>query len=80
VYDVTGAGDTALAVLLCAWPREQRAARRRNSRTHAGIVVGKRGTACVTVEEILERIVEPWKDFVCAGTCGSRLSKEHAET
>lgn len=27
-----------------------------------GIVVGKGGTACVTVEETLERIVEPGKD------------------
>jgi len=35
-----------------------------------GIVVGKRGTACVTAEEILERIVEPRKDLPAPAHAG----------
>jgi D-beta-D-heptose 7-phosphate kinase/D-beta-D-heptose 1-phosphate adenosyltransferase len=54
VYDVTGAGDTALGVFalaIAAGAERSHAARIAN--VAAGIVVGKRGTACVTTEEIL---------------------------
>src|SRR5260370_37155803 len=57
VYDVTGAGDTALGVFalgLAAGATRSQAAQLAN--VAAGIVVGKRGTTCATVEEILERI------------------------
>jgi rfaE bifunctional protein kinase chain/domain len=57
VYDVTGAGDTALGVFalgLAAGATRGQAAQLAN--VAAGIVVGKRGTTCVTVEEIVERI------------------------
>jgi len=59
VYDVTGAGDTALSVFalaLAAGAARNRAAYLAN--IAAGIVVGKRGTACVTVEELVERVSE----------------------
>lgn len=57
VYDVTGAGDTALAALALAvaggadW---EPAARLANEA--AGVVVGKRGTATVTIEEIRKQL------------------------
>ena len=57
VYDVTGAGDTALGVFalgLAVGATRSQAAQLAN--VAAGIVVGKRGTTCATVEEILERI------------------------
>jgi D-beta-D-heptose 7-phosphate kinase/D-beta-D-heptose 1-phosphate adenosyltransferase len=57
VYDVTGAGDTALGVFalgLAAGATRSQAAQLAN--VAAGIVVGKRGTTSATVEEILERI------------------------
>jgi rfaE bifunctional protein kinase chain/domain len=57
VYDVTGAGDTALGVFalgLAAGATRGQAAQLAN--VAAGIVVGKRGTTCATVEEILERL------------------------
>jgi rfaE bifunctional protein kinase chain/domain len=72
VYDVTGAGDTALAVFalgLAAGAARSQAAQLAN--ITAGIVVGKRGTACVTVQEILERIIGAGIDLpapVHAGT------------
>jgi rfaE bifunctional protein kinase chain/domain len=55
VFDVTGAGDTVVAVLAhllsvgCDLPEACRLAN-----IGAGIVVGKRGTATVTMEEIRE--------------------------
>jgi rfaE bifunctional protein kinase chain/domain len=54
VYDVTGAGDTALAVFalaIAAGAEPSQAAHIAN--VAAGIVVGKPGTACVKTEEIL---------------------------
>lgn len=59
VYDVTGAGDTAVSVFtlaLAAGAYCEQAARLANMA--AGIVVGKRGTASVTVEEMRERMRE----------------------
>jgi D-beta-D-heptose 7-phosphate kinase/D-beta-D-heptose 1-phosphate adenosyltransferase len=56
VYDVTGAGDTAASVFtagIAAGADHETAAILAN--LAAGIVVGKRGTACVTPEEILQR-------------------------
>ncbi|MDO8806376.1 MAG: PfkB family carbohydrate kinase, partial [Elusimicrobiota bacterium] len=55
VYDVTGAGDTVISVLALTWasgaaPEEAALA----ANFAAGIVVGKLGTASVTVEELLE--------------------------
>lgn len=53
VYDVTGAGDTAIAALAVAidmgklWPEAVRIANRA-----AGIVCGKFGTSCATKEEV----------------------------
>lgn len=63
VYDVTGAGDTAVSVFtlaVAAGAERETAARLANMA--AGIVVGKRGTASVTVEEMQERLreVESW--------------------
>ena len=55
VYDVTGAGDTVISTLALTWaagaaPEEAALA----ANFAAGIVVGKLGTASVTVEELLE--------------------------
>jgi D-beta-D-heptose 7-phosphate kinase/D-beta-D-heptose 1-phosphate adenosyltransferase len=53
VYDVTGAGDTVVAVLtlaLCSGASMKQAAIIANHA--AGVVVGKVGTSTVTVEEI----------------------------
>jgi len=53
IYDVTGAGDTVVAVLalaLAAGADMEMAARLANHA--AGIVVGKVGTASITVEEL----------------------------
>lgn len=55
VYDVTGAGDTALATFaagIAAGATREAAAYLAN--ISAGVVVGKRGTAIVTKDEILE--------------------------
>jgi D-beta-D-heptose 7-phosphate kinase / D-beta-D-heptose 1-phosphate adenosyltransferase len=59
VYDVTGAGDTAVSVFtlaLAAGAARETAARLAN--VAAGIVVGKRGTASVTIQEIQDRMKE----------------------
>jgi D-beta-D-heptose 7-phosphate kinase/D-beta-D-heptose 1-phosphate adenosyltransferase len=59
VYDVTGAGDTALCVFalaIAAGAKRSHAAHIAN--VAAGIVVGKRGTSCVTAEDILGKIHE----------------------
>ena len=59
VYDVTGAGDTALSAFaagVAAGASWESAAHLAN--VAAGVVVGKHGTAIVTPEEILEHIRE----------------------
>jgi rfaE bifunctional protein kinase chain/domain len=59
VFDVSGAGDTAIAVFtlaLCAGASAQEAAELSN---HAsGVVVGKLGTATLTPEELLESVAD----------------------
>jgi D-beta-D-heptose 7-phosphate kinase/D-beta-D-heptose 1-phosphate adenosyltransferase len=59
VYDVTGAGDTAIAAFAAAiagGADRETAAQLAN--LAAGVVVGKRGTASVTVEEMQARLRE----------------------
>jgi rfaE bifunctional protein kinase chain/domain len=59
VFDVSGAGDTAIAVLtlgLCAGATPQEAAELAN--LASGIVVGKLGTASVTVAEMQAALAE----------------------
>ena len=56
VYDVSGAGDTVIAVLTCALAAGESindAVRLANRA--AGIVVGKLGTAQVSPDELFER-------------------------
>jgi D-beta-D-heptose 7-phosphate kinase/D-beta-D-heptose 1-phosphate adenosyltransferase len=54
VYDVSGAGDTAIAVLTLALASGMNAQEAADVANHAsGIVVGKLGTACVTPDELL---------------------------
>jgi rfaE bifunctional protein kinase chain/domain len=55
VFDVTGAGDTSLAVFaLCLAAGATRSQAAQLANVAAGIVVGKRGTAHVTQSEILD--------------------------
>jgi D-beta-D-heptose 7-phosphate kinase/D-beta-D-heptose 1-phosphate adenosyltransferase len=59
VYDVTGAGDTAIAVFaaaLAAGAELRSACELAN--VAAGIVVGKRGTTTVTREEIRDHFIQ----------------------
>jgi rfaE bifunctional protein kinase chain/domain len=59
VYDVTGAGDTVVAVFslaVASGANNEDAARLAN--IAAGIVVGRRGTVCVTPDELVDRIHE----------------------
>lgn len=59
IYDVTGAGDTALAAFAAAMAAgASREAAAHLSNISAGVVVGKRGTAIVTPDEILEYVEE----------------------
>ena len=59
VFDVSGAGDTSIAVFaLCLAAGATRSQAAQLANVAAGIVVGKRGTGCVTPEEILQRIVD----------------------
>lgn len=64
IYDVTGAGDTALAAFaagVAAGASREAAARLAN--ISAGVVIGKRGTSIVTTDEILEYLEEhPWQE------------------
>jgi rfaE bifunctional protein kinase chain/domain len=69
VYDVTGAGDTAASAFtagIAAGADHETAAILAN--LAAGIVVGKRGTACVTPEEIVQGLYE--RRLVQAATAG----------
>ena len=55
VYDVTGAGDTAIAALACALSRGRTLVDAcRYANKAAGIVVGKFGTAVATEREVFE--------------------------
>ncbi len=57
VYDVTGAGDTALAVFgACVASGSNFESAVRLANLAAGIKVGKRGTACVSAKELIEAI------------------------
>jgi D-beta-D-heptose 7-phosphate kinase/D-beta-D-heptose 1-phosphate adenosyltransferase len=59
VYDVTGAGDTALGVFsLCLAAGATRSQAAQVANVAAGIVVGKRGTAYVTLPELLGQMCE----------------------
>lgn len=59
VYDVSGAGDTAIALLTLALAAGKTPHEAADIANHAsGIVVGKLGTACVTPEELLEAMSE----------------------
>ena len=59
VYDVTGAGDTVIAILtLCLAAGADFVSSCEISNFAAGIVVGKVGTATVTKEELINVIVE----------------------
>jgi bifunctional ADP-heptose synthase (sugar kinase/adenylyltransferase) len=63
VFDVTGAGDTSLAVFaLCLAAGATRSEAAQLANIAAGIVVGKPGTALVTAEEFRERFVKPGKE------------------
>lgn len=54
VYDVSGAGDTAIAILTLALGSGMKPEDAADVANHAsGIVVGKLGTACVTPDELL---------------------------
>jgi D-beta-D-heptose 7-phosphate kinase / D-beta-D-heptose 1-phosphate adenosyltransferase len=59
VYDVTGAGDTAIATFAAAIAAgSDRGCAARLANLAAGVKVGKRGTAAVTVEEIRNHLAE----------------------
>ena len=63
VFDVTGAGDTSIAVFaLCLAAGATRSQGAQIANVAAGIVVSKRATALVTVEELRERIVKTGKE------------------
>jgi D-beta-D-heptose 7-phosphate kinase / D-beta-D-heptose 1-phosphate adenosyltransferase len=65
VYDVTGAGDTAIAVFgtcLAAGADFESAVRFAN--LAAGIKVGKRGTACVSAKELADSIANGLPDHL----------------
>jgi D-beta-D-heptose 7-phosphate kinase/D-beta-D-heptose 1-phosphate adenosyltransferase len=75
VYDVTGAGDTVVAVLalaLAAGATVAEAAYVANMA--AGIVVGKMGTATVTLEELESALAGSWP----SGKPGRRLLRAQA--
>jgi D-beta-D-heptose 7-phosphate kinase/D-beta-D-heptose 1-phosphate adenosyltransferase len=59
VFDVTGAGDTVISVFtlaIASGAKNEDAARLAN--IAAGIVVGQRGTICLTPEDLLQRVRE----------------------
>ena len=72
VYDVTGAGDTVVSVFtltLAAGADRETAARMAN--VAGGIVVGKRGTASISVDEMQERLNENMDLLLAAGRMAS---------
>jgi D-beta-D-heptose 7-phosphate kinase/D-beta-D-heptose 1-phosphate adenosyltransferase len=71
VYDVTGAGDTALATFALAIASgADRESAVRLANYAAGVVVGKRGTATTTIEEMRAELPPD--------ASGATRSKEHA--
>lgn len=59
VFDVSGAGDTSISVFTLAWAcGAELAASACISNRAAGIVVGKLGTATVTIDELAESLSE----------------------
>jgi rfaE bifunctional protein kinase chain/domain len=59
VFDVTGAGDTSLAVFaLCLAAGATRIQAAQLANIAAGIVVGKRGTGCATPSEVLDHFAK----------------------
>jgi ADP-heptose synthase, bifunctional sugar kinase/adenylyltransferase len=54
VTDVTGAGDIAIATFAAVASRSDRDTAARLANLAAGIKMGKRGSACVTFEELKE--------------------------
>lgn len=59
VYDVSGAGDTVIALMALAMaPDFSNAERLELANTVAGIVVGKLGTAVASIEEVVTKLVE----------------------
>jgi D-beta-D-heptose 7-phosphate kinase / D-beta-D-heptose 1-phosphate adenosyltransferase len=69
VYDVTGAGDTVVSVFtlaIASGAGNEVAARLAN--VAAGIVVGQRGTICVTPDELIHRVREETSQASSAST------------
>jgi D-beta-D-heptose 7-phosphate kinase/D-beta-D-heptose 1-phosphate adenosyltransferase len=63
VFDVTGAGDTSIAVFaLCLAAGATRSQAAQLANVAAGIVVSKFGTARVTREELRERAVKSGRE------------------
>ena len=59
VYDVSGAGDTVISAIALALVTDMADQQRLElANTAAGIVVGKLGTATVTMDEIIQRLSE----------------------
>jgi len=59
VFDVSGAGDTVISALTLAWISGADIGEAADIANHAaGVVCGKRGTACTTSSEILDSIHE----------------------
>lgn len=59
VYDVSGAGDTVIALMALAMASDfSNAERLELANTVAGIVVGKLGTAVASIEEVVAKIAE----------------------
>jgi len=64
VFDVTGAGDTSIAVFaLCLAAGATRSQAAQLANVAAGIVVSKRGTALVEQSELLQRMCEVAENF-----------------
>lgn len=64
VYDVSGAGDTVIAALSYFWDKTNYIDAVKLANKAAGIVVGKQGTATVTMEELRDSESAPIKQIV----------------